>query len=120
MTDLYHPVDTTAAEAAVCGMFLYEGYRDYRDKQGDSTDSVGGAIEQAEWLAWWADAIAGETRIWLMEHEQEDYPGVLAYEVWNPIGWELAVDVHEGTVPTRREMRDRVRFRLAEFFGQEG
>ena len=79
---------STTPKAAVCGMFLYEGYRDYIADR----NPIDGAVEQAQALSQIAEFVADQTDLWIEDHmlRPVDYPGVLEYEVWNALGWRIA------------------------------
>ncbi len=144
----------STVEAATCAMFLYEGFRDFmefysrkctgREPKGHADRCamievrIGGAIEQAEMLAHWAEFVANETKLWIEHHGHEDYercvdhPGVLAYEVWNPLGrWiatEIAGDLNivaesylgHRTVRPERVVRQELDRLLTDFFTPKG
>jgi hypothetical protein len=83
--------DTTST---VTGMFLYEGLRDWverHDPHQDRIVRVGGAVEQAHLAAGYAATVATAAAIALAEDPRgRDRPGVLEYEVINPVGGWLA------------------------------
>ena len=67
---------------------------------------VGGVIEQAEMLSAIAGDVAFWTDRWLVLHPQEDYPGVLAYDIWNPLGRMIA-EMYAADEPPRGGTQDR-------------
>lgn len=81
---------STITEAAECGMFLYEGFRDHYE--GNQSAHSDGAVEQAQALAQVAEYVVAETNRWILDRavKAEDYPGVLQYEVWNALGYQIA------------------------------
>lgn len=81
---------STITEAAECGMFLYEGFRDYMERYPHAI--ADGAVEAAQALAQVAEYVVGQTNAWILDHgiRPEDYNGVLQYEVWNTLGWRIA------------------------------
>ena len=78
----------------VTATFLYEGYRDWvaaHDPDQQRVLAVGGAIEQAQLMARYAPVVDTAAALALAEDPQgRDRPGVLEYEVINPVGWWLA------------------------------
>ena len=78
----------------VTATFLYEGYRDWvaaHDPDQERVLAVGGAIEQAQLMARYAPVVDTAAALALAEDPQgRDRPGVLEYEVINPVGWWLA------------------------------
>ena len=74
----------------VTATFLYEGYRDWvaaHDPDQERVLAVGGAIEQAHLMARYAPVVDTAAALALAEDPQgRDRPGVLEYEVINPVG----------------------------------
>ena len=88
----------------VTATFLYEGYRDWvaaHDPDQERVLAVGGAIEQAQLMARYAPVVDTAAAVALAEDPQgRDRPGVLEYEVINPVGWWLAERSAAGPVGT--------------------
>ena len=88
----------------VTATFLYEGYRDWvaaHDPDQERVLAVGGAIEQAHLMARYAPVVDTAAALVLAEDPQgRDRPGVLEYEVINPVGWWLAEQSAGGPVGT--------------------
>ena len=80
--------------SAVTATFLYEGFRDWvqvNDPDQARVLVVGGAIEQAELMARYAPVVDTAAAVALAEDPAgRDRPGVLEYEVINPVGAWLA------------------------------
>lgn len=78
----------------VTATFLYEGFRDWVDRNDPHQQRVlraGGAIEQAHLMARYAPVVDLAAALALAEDpDGRDRPGVLEYEVINPVGWWLA------------------------------
>lgn len=87
----------------ITAMFLFEGFRDYLESAGSRSPGdgpghptraelidirVGGAIEQAHTVAPFAHVV--DTALVAVLPTDLDLPGVVEYEVVNPIGWYLA------------------------------
>lgn len=109
-------LDTDPA-ARVTTIFLFEGFRDYCARHGQPlvsgraggpvhdpdaiTGRVGGALEQAQLISGLGGHVQAETCRWLNRHTNPDdqHPGVLAYEVHNPLGWWIADQIAGGDLP---------------------
>ena len=116
---------TSQKDIATCAIFLFEGWNDFVGPpvwrvDAPDFDHIGGVIEQAEYLALWAERIAIWTDEYIEKHGEQDFPGVLAYEVWNPMGWWLAERCAEGigATFTIRDANAALRVELGTFFAR--
>ena len=75
---------------------------------------VGGVVEQAEMLSAVAGDVAWWTERWLILHPlltADGFPGVLAYDVWNPLGRTIAaMHAADEPPPVGMMLNDHVEF----------
>lgn len=143
LTDVSTTPDAAAtADAALAGIFLWQGWCSWCTQHGEPiipgtgwpvhdpdaiTHRVGGQIEQATVAARWGQQIAAWTDQYEAQRGSRDHPGVLAYDVWEPLGWWLASQVASDQLPAdglwlgsdmaAASMRGRLHTLLEEFHG---
>jgi hypothetical protein len=136
------PGAAATAAAALAGIFLWQGWCSWCTQHGEPiipgtrwpvhdpdaiTHRVGGQIEQATMAARWGKQIAAWTDEYDAQRGSRDHPGVLAYDVWEPLGWWWASQVASDQLPVNglgssdkpaAAMRGRLHTLLEEFHSQ--